>query len=218
MGQDRTDKDRTGAGAEPQRERAWARWRSGHLGCRPGLQLDNSTRRAVLAHDVTLGGGRGGGWAIGLSACLPVCCLSCGRLHLLQACGANPENGDRIRWLADQLFCPSFGPKQDQSPSYPAGSPRQKKRGTCLPTGRPTSLPHEPKLFIQQILRVDRRSGSSINHGLRKALGTTARSDESVPCQMQTQKNKLDEVDQQSPSTPLGSTSLLASVFRNQDS
>lgn len=37
MGQDRTDKDRTGAGAEPQRERAWARWRSGHLGCRLGL-------------------------------------------------------------------------------------------------------------------------------------------------------------------------------------
>lgn len=75
MGQDRTDKDRTGA--EPQRERAWARWRSGHLGCRPGLQLGYSTRRAVLAHDVTLGWG----WAIGLSACLPVL-LSPARLTL----------------------------------------------------------------------------------------------------------------------------------------
>lgn len=123
-------------------------------------------------------GERGGGWAIGLSAC-QACLLSparltlpdCGRLHLLQACGANPENGDRIRWLADQLFCPSSGPKQDQSPSYPAGSPRQGKRGTCLPTGRPTSLPHEPKLFIEQMLRIDRRSGSSINHGAATNLG-----------------------------------------------
>lgn len=67
MGQDRTDKDRTGA--QPQHERVWARWRSGHSGCGLGLQLDYSTRRTVLAHDVTLGEGAGQLQLV----CLPVC-------------------------------------------------------------------------------------------------------------------------------------------------
>lgn len=54
MGQDRTDKDWTGA--QPQHER--------DLGRGLGSSLDYSTRRTVLAHD----GGRRGGWD-----CLPVC-------------------------------------------------------------------------------------------------------------------------------------------------
>lgn len=48
-------------------------------GCRLGLQLDYSTRRTTLVHDVTLGGGEGAGnWFVCclLSACTAV---NCGR-------------------------------------------------------------------------------------------------------------------------------------------
>lgn len=92
--------------------------------CRLGLQLDYSTRRTQLAHDVTLERGEGAGRLV----CLPVrsCCSSAALIR---------KTGNRIRWLADQLFCPSFlPPKQDQSLSCPRAKTRNMPDTQAVPT------------------------------------------------------------------------------------
>lgn len=96
--------ERTRTGARPQQERAWARWRSEHLlirACRlwaPGrlpheaspTREGEGEREPASQRD---GGGLGNWFALHMS-CRPAALIR--------------KTANRIRWLADQLFCPSF--------------------------------------------------------------------------------------------------------------
>lgn len=104
--------------------------------CRLGLQLDYSTRRTQLAHDVTLEREEGAGRLV----CLPVRPVR----SLLQVCGANPENGQQDSLAGRPIILPILSAPQNKTNRCHVLEP---KRGICL-THKPFRLSHEPKVFF----------------------------------------------------------------------
>lgn len=134
--------------AEPQHEElgrdggqgtAWA--------CRLGLQLDYSTRRAVLAHDVTLE--RRGGWAVGLSACLlfPCTVVHCGRPITCRPAALIRKTATGFVGRPTNIL-PVFWPKTRPMTVMSPANRRNKTRN--MPAQGLPTLSHEPKIFIDE--------------------------------------------------------------------